>query len=837
MLCLAQRFTLLLIVTQSVGQQIGEVCSPDKYSATDVLDVWCPPRNYLTASTNVRFVFEREGESLQSLYIICHKNLSAEQLERYLASVTALKKTPVNLAKLKLKGCPLPGGSQSLGEWMSILGSPVGSLRSLTLRSISGGEEGILKSFAGLENLTTLELSGSLETLGPNLLSNLSSLEVFKCTRNNKGAMLSSVHELAFNHNKHLRKITISNSMVSTIHKDTFKGLRNLESLDLGHNKITSIPEELLTDLHGLEKLLLRYNSISELPQNLLLKNPNLKTFSAQYQTLQEGGLKIPVSLFKNSANLEALHLQGNSLNTLPNGLLKGLRNLKKLELNENNLNNSAITREMLKDLNSLEEINLNRNQITSPVTDLLHSMKDTLKKVRLKQNLLSTFEREWAEEFIKLEEINLRKNNVKGTLHQRDFLFKTADVVKVDLQDNQISRLILDQTSDSCAKPTTKLNLTNNSIACDCFAYELLPVIKGEKPESCILVKGLKNQECPNEDEKATKLVDVNPASLTCQIECEEALRNKFFKTCQCRYVPANNSAVVDCSLRGVSLTGEKMEDVAEKIKEIEVILRNNNLTELHGSMWKVANNTSAKITRLDVSKNIIDTVLPEHLPENLSELFLDNNAITGFSEETLKHLNDSFESHSIHLGHNPYSCECLKSKVFIEFLNLGLKAKIKDANSINFTCSTPLPLNSDDIMAELCHMTASVYGSSLLFAVLLVCLLALVLKKKEYLVLRFYSLSWVFNRFPEDWNLHYDVFISYSVHDKDFVEGTLWHQLENESYSCCVHTRDFVVGDAILDQILKAVGESRRTIIVLSPEYAASTWTKLEFQAAHTK
>jgi len=132
---------------------------------------------------------------------------------------------------------------------------------------------------------------------------------------------------------------------------------------------------------------------------------------------------------------------------------------------------------------------------------------------------------------------------------------------------------------------------------------------------------------------------------------------------------------------------------------------------------------------------------------------------------------------------------------------------------------------------------MTASVYGSSLLFAILVVCLLALVLKKKEYLQLRFYSLPWVFDRFPEDWNLHYDIFISYSVHDKDFVEGTLWHQLENESYSCCVHTRDFVVGDAILDQILKAVSESRRTIIVLSPEYAASTWTKLEFQAAHTK
>ena len=832
MFCWASLLTLQLIVSQSVGQQIGEVCSASPWDPSNIL---CMLGNSPTQS-NVRFIFHEEGDSL---HITCNENPSAEEFERYLASVTTLKKTPVNLSNLKLKGCPLPGGSQSFGTWLSVLGSSVGSLRYLRLTSISGGEESFLKSFAGLENLTTLELSGSLETLGPNLLSNLTSLEVFKCTRY-KGATLTSVHELAFNQNKKLTSITISNSNVSTIHKDTFKGLRNLESLDLGHNKITSIPEELLTDLHGLNKLLLRQNSISELPQNLLLKNPNLKIFSAQYQTLQEGKtIKIPAGLFQNSANLKDLHLQGNSLGALPNGLLRGLQKLKTLELNENNLNNSAITRELLKDLTSLEELNLSRNQFTSPLTDHLHSLKETLKKVNLKQNLLSTFESEWASEFIKLKEMNLQNNNLKGTLHQRDFLFKTAGV-KVDLQDNQISRLILDQTSDSCGKKTAKLklNLKNNSIACDCFAYELLPIIKGEKPKSCISVKGLRNQECPNADEKATKLSDVNPASLTCQIECEEAMTHKFFKTCQCHYVRANNSAVVDCSPGGgVTLSGEKMEDVAEKIREIEVVLRNNNLTELHGSMWKVANNTSAKITRLDVSKNTIDTVLPEHLPENLSVLFLDNNAITGFNEETLKHLNDSFESHSIHLGHNPYSCECLKSKVFIEFLNLGLKAKVRDATNINFTCSTPLPLNSKDILAELCHMTASVYGSSLIFVILVVCLLALVLKKKEYLLLRFYSLPWVFDRFPEDWNLHYDVFISYSVHDKDFVEGTLWPQLENESYSCCVHTRDFVVGDAILDQILKAVGESRRTIIVLSPEYAASTWTKLEFQAAHTK
>ena len=833
-------FTLLLITT---SQTDGEVCSVKDYGENYVSYIVCPPGEVMRS--NVWFKFNEDGDRLE---ITCNKNLSAEQLQRYLTSIPRLKKEPVNLTYLKLKGCPAPGGSESFSSWLSMLGSQVGSLRHLNFRSTSSGDEAILKSenFVGLENLTTIELWGSLETLGPKLLSNLISLEDFKCSRNHKGAMLTSVHELAFNQNKNLKKIRISNSMVSTIHKDTFKGLKNLEYLDLGHNKITSIPEQLLNDLHGLNELILRYNSIAELPQNLLLNNPNLVTFSVQYQTIQGGEiLEIPANLFQNSANLEYLVLRGNSLNTLPNQLFKGLQKLKKLELNENNLTNSAITGEMLKDLDSLEEINLTRNQFTSPLTDLLHSVKDTLKKVNLKHNHLNTFESDWATEFMNLEEINLQNNSLRGTLHQRDFLFKSAVVVKVDLQDNQINRFILDQTSDPCEKPTAKLNLKNNPIACDCFAYELRPIMvskksRPEKPDSCILVEGLENLECPNNEEQAKKLKDVSPDSLTCRIECEDVMPNKLFQRCHCSYVPAKNSAVVDCSPGGLPVTGEKAKNVAEKITKIKVVLRDNDLRELHSSLWNVANNTSAKIKHLDVSNNKIDEILQEHLPENLSELFLNNNRITGFNENTLKHLNNSFESHSIHLGHNPYSCKCSKSKVFIEFLNSGLKAKINDTNDINFDCSPPLHLNSKetDIMAELCHMTASVYGSSLLFAIVGICLFGLVLKKKEYLQLRFYSLPWVFDRFPEDWNLKYDAFISYSDHDKDFVEGTLWPQLEkNKSYSCCVHVRDFVVGDPISDQILRAVGQSRRTIIVLSPEYAAATWTKLEFQAAHTK
>lgn len=39
------------------------------------------------------------------------------------------------------------------------------------------------------------------------------------------------------------------------------------------------------------------------------------------------------------------------------------------------------------------------------------------------------------------------------------------------------------------------------------------------------------------------------------------------------------------------------------------------------------------------------------------------------------------------------------------------------------------------------------------------------------------------------------------------------------------------------IPDQILDSVSASRRTVVVLSRSYLNSTWSRMEFQAAHTK
>ncbi|CAE1281261.1 unnamed protein product [Acanthosepion pharaonis] len=68
------------------------------------------------------------------------------------------------------------------------------------------------------------------------------------------------------------------------------------------------------------------------------------------------------------------------------------------------------------------------------------------------------------------------------------------------------------------------------------------------------------------------------------------------------------------------------------------------------------------------------------------------------------------------------------------------------------------------------------------------------------------------------------YDAFISFrsSKIDEFWVLQTLFPKLENEmGFKICVHFRDFLVGETISNNIIDAIEKSRRTILVVSPDY----------------
>ena len=63
------------------------------------------------------------------------------------------------------------------------------------------------------------------------------------------------------------------------------------------------------------------------------------------------------------------------------------------------------------------------------------------------------------------------------------------------------------------------------------------------------------------------------------------------------------------------------------------------------------------------------------------------------------------------------------------------------------------------------------------------------------------------------------YDVFVSYSSRDRDWVRQALIARLEQAGISVCADFRDFDIGVPALVNMERAVERSRTTPLVLTP------------------
>jgi len=79
-------------------------------------------------------------------------------------------------------------------------------------------------------------------------------------------------------------------------------------------------------------------------------------------------------------------------------------------------------------------------------------------------------------------------------------------------------------------------------------------------------------------------------------------------------------------------------------------------------------------------------------------------------------------------------------------------------------------------------------------------------------------------------------DFFISYRGLDQPWAEW-IAYQLEEANYSVVIQAWDFQPGSSFIHAMDKATREAQRTIAVLSPDYFASPYTTVEWQAAYHK
>jgi len=151
-----------------------------------------------------------------------------------------------------------------------------------------------------------------------------------------------------------------------------------------------------------------------------------------------------------------------------------------------------------------------------------------------------------------------------------------------------------------------------------------------------------------------------------------------------------------------------------------------------------------------------------------------------------------------------------------------------------------------SSDICDEFVYLPFII--AIIIFLLVIIILLIIISYNREIIIIYVFSKSWGKLFFSEelvDKYKNYDVFISYSHQDSEYVENVLLPGLEmpedddkhHDKYKCIIHSRDWTPGVAIPDQILESVENSRRTVIILSEDYVSSMWSNMEFRTAHRK
>jgi tetratricopeptide (TPR) repeat protein len=74
------------------------------------------------------------------------------------------------------------------------------------------------------------------------------------------------------------------------------------------------------------------------------------------------------------------------------------------------------------------------------------------------------------------------------------------------------------------------------------------------------------------------------------------------------------------------------------------------------------------------------------------------------------------------------------------------------------------------------------------------------------------------------------YDVFISYSSRDKNWVQGELLPRIEQAGLKAFIDFRDFTRGAPSIKEMERGVVECRKTLVVLTPDYVKSGWAEVE-------
>ena len=491
----------------------------------------------------------------------------------------------------------------------------------------------------------------------------------------------------------------------------------SLEVLDIQQNSLPMAPP--VHHLTNLSELLLADNPIPILDSNYLKNNSKLILFKATRIGLSE----VPKDLFKTTIRMKFLHLDGNKIATLAEDIFWKLESLQVLNLAGNQLSSLSVT--IFKDLSSLRHLDMGSNNLDSNITEILSPsspIRSNLKILKLSRNRLEKFELTLLKIFPLIKKVSLDQNKISANIteDQLDFAHK----VTVDLKSNLKIRVILNDFAQCNGGPRVKLYLSENNLDKDCFKTKLTADLKKVK-RHCI--------EIPDSE---TWEPGLKP---TCPFPYGDLIPDKCSTGCNCSFNVTSKESLVDCSNNRTISFNSDIPHVQNKTSSIQLVLKRNGITDLESIFRGVELNTLNKIRLLDLSENKIGSnVDTSNLPQNLTYLYLNNNTLSGVTEEAIDFFKNNLKA-GVKLGGNNFACSCQSTKL-IGFLKTSY-SKVLDRESISFDCmpSEAYIEEGNQMEDRVCpKLGRNALVAAVIICLFILCVVLLILRKKEVIQFR---------------------------------------------------------------------------------------------------
>ncbi|XP_067437011.1 toll-like receptor 2 [Thunnus thynnus] len=667
-----------------------------------------------------------------------------------------------------------------------------------------------------------------------------------------------------------LRALSLHGNKLSVIHQSAFNSLRRLETLDLSDNQLTSLNHTWFSELAALRQLNLLDNLYSCLGSPLLFQGlVSLRRLAFGGPALEE----VRRGDLSGVTQLEELTLHANNLKRYESGALAYIWPLGRVTLSLHGpfLNNTTLASAVIDDVSYpethivLEDLHLIGKQSVQPLT-VINS-----RKVRnLSLHNLSISDATTVDLLVALDGASLtsfscdvitligegRWEPANTTDHKSINELYLRDIVVLDVFEF-VSLLDL----QFLLKWPRKMSVINSKVfLMPCPTSKLLKnLLYLDLSDNLLTDMTLTETLCGGHSTmKDLRVLNVSGNALKSLSLANHLVANLFKLThldvSRNGYISMPQTCTWPTTLRYLNISRAKLTTVTSCLPTtLEVLdLSNNDLKDFILRL--------PVLRELHLSGNKFLRLPQGSFFPNLQTLTIQSNTLNMFGPPDLQ----AYERlQNLQAGQNKFVCSC----EFVTFL----QSDIKEAGDVHLTdgkesyvCDSPLHLQGETVgQVHLtvvdCHQVlfVSVCCGVALFVGTLVCVLLWRLHVFWYL-----KMTWAWlkakrssrrrqhrDNVDADLLLSFDAFVSYSERDAGWVENFLVPELEetgennedemnprgNRPLSLCLHKRDFLPGQWIVDNIISAMERSRRTIFILSENFVRSDWCRYELDFSH--